>query len=176
MVICYFGFYDAAYSRNRILIKGLEQNGAKVIECHTRETGIFKYWELVLKFLKIKGKFDIMVVGFPGFQSVILAKLLTRKSVIFDAFLSLYDSNVFDRKLYSARSYKAYKDWLLDYFSCRLADKVIIDTNEHINYFVEEFGVNRRKFFRIFVGSDDDYFKPINNKKENNKFVVHFHG
>lgn len=176
MVICYFGFYDANYSRNRILMKGLKKNGAEVIECHTVKTGLAKYWELVLKFFKIKNKFDVMVVGFPGFQSVILAKILTRKPVIFDAFLSLYDSNVFDRKLYPARSFKAYKDWFLDWLSCRLADKVIIDTNEHINYFVEEFGVSRKKIFRIFVGSDDDYFKPVNNKKDNNKFVVHFHG
>lgn len=176
MVICYFGFYDADYSRNRILIKGLEQSGVKVIECHTRKAGVFKYWELVLKFLKIKDKFDIMVVGYPGFQSVILAKLLTRKPVIFDAFVSLYDSNVFDRKVYPPRSLKALRDWFLDYFSCRLADKVIIDTNEHITYFAREFGIDKKKFFRIFVGSDDEYFRPIDSKKENNKFIVHFHG
>lgn len=176
MVICYFGFYDANYSRNRILIKGLEKNGVKAMECHTVKTGLAKYWELVLKFLKIRNKFDVMVVGFPGFQSVILAKLLTRKPVIFDAFLSLYDSNVFDRKLYPTRSFKAYKDWMLDWLANRLADTVVIDTSEHINYLAEEFGIKRNKMERIFIGADDDIFYPRPDRETKDKFVVHFHG
>jgi len=34
MRVCYFGTYDLNYSRNRILIEGLERNGIDVVECH----------------------------------------------------------------------------------------------------------------------------------------------
>ncbi len=175
MTICYFGFYDAGYSRNRILIKGLKLNGVKVIECHSDKAKLAKYYDLIKKYFKIKNKFDVMIVGFPGFLSMFLAKIITRKPIIFDAFLSLYDSNVFDRKVYPARSLKAVRDWLFDYFSCRLADKILIDTNEHIDYFIREYRVNKKKIFRIFVGSDKDYFKPSTKVKKDG-FIVHFHG
>jgi glycosyltransferase involved in cell wall biosynthesis len=174
MTVCYFGFYHKGYSRNCILIKGLQLEGVKVIKCHTEKLGALKYFDLIRKFFHVED-FDIMVVGYPGFQALILAKLLTRKMIVFDAFLSLYDSNVSDRKAYSQYSLKACRDWLLDYFSSHLADKVALDTNEHIEYFVNKYHVKRKKFFRIFVGSDDKYFFPVK-KISSDKFIVHFHG
>jgi len=79
MTICYFGIYDPNYSRNRILIKGLRQNNIEVIECNSRLHGIAKYIELAKKHFKIRKKYDLMIIGFPGYQAVILAKFLTKK-------------------------------------------------------------------------------------------------
>ena len=105
-----------------------------------------------------------------------MAKFLTRKPVIFDAFVSIYDSTVFDRKNTKERSLKAKYFWFIDWLSCKLADKVILDTNEHIKYFVSEFGLKREKFERIFVGTDGSVFYPREFKKDENKLVIHFHG
>ena len=120
-----------------------------------------------------------MIVGYPGHFFVPLAKLITRKKIIFDAFISLYNTRIFDRNYYSyfgIRGIMAYYLWIIDWLSCKLADKIILDTNEHINYFLKKFGINRNKFIRIFVGSDDDIIFPIENNEKNNEFVVHFHG
>ena len=176
MTVCYFGIYDSNYSRNRILIKGLKQNGVKVIECQSRLKGIKKYFEIIQKHKKIKNDYDILIVGFPGYQATILAYFLTRKKIIFDAFSSIYESAVFDRKKIKEKSFKALYYWLLDFFSCYLADKVLLDTNEHIKYFVHTFKVNKKKFIRLFVGSDNSVFYPKNQNKTNNDFIVHFHG
>lgn len=176
MTICYFGIYKPDYSRNRVLIKGLKENGVKVIECNTGLKGISKYFDLIKKHQKIRGKYDAMVVGFPGYQAVILARFLTRKPIIFDAFFSLYDAMVLDRKTVKPRSFKAWYFWLLDWLSCSLADHVLLDTNVQIDFFNKIFNIKKEKFSRIFLGASDDIFYPktINNK--NDIFTVLFYG
>jgi len=176
MTICYFGIYDPNYSRNRILIKGLRQNNIEVIECNSRLHGIAKYIELAKKHFKIRKKYDLMIIGFPGYQAVILAKFLTKKKIIFDAFTSIYDSMVYDRRLARPRSLRAIYYWLLDWLSCKLADKILLDTNANIEYFVKTFKINRSKFLRVFVGSDNEVFYPLEQKFEYDYFLVHFHG
>jgi glycosyltransferase involved in cell wall biosynthesis len=176
MIVCYFGFYDPNYSRNRILIKGLRQNGVEIIECNSRLRGLAKYLELIKKHFKIRKNYDVMIVGFPGYQTVILAKFLTKKPVIFDAFTSIYDSMVYDRQLARPGSLMAEYYWLLDWASCKLANKILLDTNANIEYFVKNFKINRSKFLRVFVGSDNEVFYPLEQKSKHDYFLVHFHG
>ena len=175
LTICFFGIYNSEYSRNRILLSGLRQNGVKIIECHSNKKGFLKYFDLIKKHWKLRKKYDVLLVAFPGWSSVILAKFLTRKPIIFDAFISIYDSNVFDRKRIKKRSLKAKRLWLLDWLSCKLADKVFLDTNEHIKYFVKEFGIKKEKFKRIFVGSLAEKFL-LSEKVSSNKFTIIFYG
>jgi len=182
MTICYFGIYNPEYSRNRILIKGLKQNGVKVIECNSRLQGVRKYFDLIKKHWRLRGKYDVMIVGFPGYQAMILARFLTRRPIIFDAFTSIYDSLVLDRKITSPYSLKAKYYYFLDWLSCRLADKILSDTAQNIQYFSKNFKVKYSKFIRVFVGVDEEIMKPIKekdkieHKQERDYFLVHFHG
>lgn len=175
MKVLYFGSYDPNYSRNRILIEGLRLNGVEVLECRDNSPGLRKFFQLYKKYKPLRDKYDVMVVGFLGQQIVPFARLLTRKPIIFDAFLSLYDSNVWDRKTVNPTSFRALYYWLLDWISMKLADVVLFDTNQHINYVSNEFGIKKDKFRRIFVGTDDSIFYP-RERASNNVFVVHFHG
>ncbi|MFA6593803.1 MAG: glycosyltransferase [Candidatus Buchananbacteria bacterium] len=175
MTICYFGIYDPGYSRNRILLAGLRLNNIKVIECRTAVKGPLKYWDLIGKHWSIRKKYDIMIVGFPGFQAMILARFLTSKPIIFDAFYSFFDSMVEDRKIVKARSFRGGYYWFLDWLSCRLADKILLDTNAHIDYFVKKLKLERSKFFRVLVGCDDKVIFPEPLRKKD-YFLVHFHG
>ncbi|MCK4386495.1 MAG: glycosyltransferase [Candidatus Pacebacteria bacterium] len=176
LTICFFGRYDPNYSRNRILKRGLEQNGVKIIECRTELKRVVKYFDLIKKHWKIRKEYDVLLVAFPGWHAMILSKFLTRKPIIFDIFLSVYDSTVFDRKNTEPNSIKARYFWFLDWLACKLADKVLLDTNEHIKYFVQEFGIEKEKFARVLVGTDERVFSPIENLKNNGKFTIHFHG
>lgn len=179
MKVCYFGIYKPSYARNKILISGLKQNGVEVIECRIEPSEKFKYLKLLRKHRKI-GDYDLMLVGFPGQTVMPLAKLIARTPIVLDAFVSLYDSSVFDRKTVSPKSLGALKYWLLDFFSARLADKVLLDTKEHIKYFCETFRLKREKFQKIFIGADDAIFRPREGKEgrreTDDKFLVHFHG
>lgn len=160
MKVCYFGIYDSSYSRNRILIDGLRQNGVEVIECQSRVRGFSKYLDLVKNHRKIKDDYDVMVVGFPGYQAMILASFLTQKPIIFDCFSSLYDSMVWDRKNAKPYSFAACYYWFLDWLSMKLADVVLFDTNAHIKYASSAFGIKVEKFRRIWIGAQTNVFSP----------------
>ena len=174
--VCYFGTYTPEYSRNRILISGIKENDAEVIECQTVRRGLLKYIDLIIKHWKIRNKYDVMVVGFQGVHAVILAKFLTRKTIIFDAFASLYDSMILDRRNFKPKSLIARYYWWLDKISMTLADVILFDTNENINFASKEFRIKKQKFRRIFVGADTDIFYPIKKESGQKNFKVFFYG
>jgi len=126
----------------------------------------------------VKGKYDLMIVGCPGFKAVVLAKFfLTRKPVVFNAFVSMYDSLIYDRRQAGKYSYRAFSMWFYDWCACFLADRVLLDTLAHIDYFVKTFRLPREKFVRVLVGSDNDRVYPVECQKGlSGRFRVHFHG
>lgn len=176
MTICYFGIYNSDYSRSRVLANGLGQNGINILECNSRKKGFRKYFNLAKKHWKIRKKYDLMLVGFPGYQTMALAHWLSGKPIVYDAFSSMYDSMVFDRKIAKPKSLKAKYYWFLDWLSCRLADRIIIDTQAHIDYFIENFKVKPEKFIRVFVGTDDQVMKPQRKEENKSSFLVCFYG
>ncbi len=181
MKICYFGMYAARYSRNRVIIKGLRQNSVEVIECNDRSHLFFggRYFKLLKKFFSLSGHHaDIIFVGFPGQTDVPLAWFLGKlfhKKVVFDAFFSLYVSQVFDRKHVTEKSLMAKVYFFVDWLSCVLSDKIILDTNTHIDYFVQTFRIPKKKFARVFVGTDSDIFIP-QKLAGHTGFVAGWHG
>jgi glycosyltransferase involved in cell wall biosynthesis len=152
MKILYFGRYQKEYSRNKIIISGLKANNVEVDELHC--TNII--WPFKLFFSGLKQDFDILFVGYPGHIEFFVGKLICffkRKKIVLDKFYSIYDTFVLDRKKYSKKSIQAKILWHIDKLNCRLADKILLDTNENINFFVREFGVKKDKFARVFVGA-----------------------
>lgn len=181
MQICWFGYPNQTYSRNHILIDGLYKNGAKVIFC-TDKSGLFlvRYWRLFNKFLLLRHHCDAIFVMFPGHLNIPIAWVLGKlfhKPIIFDAFISLYDTYVFDRQSVGPGSFKAKFYWWIDKLACMLADHVTLDTQAHIRYFVKTFKLPRKKFSRLPVGGDDTLFKPRpKTKSQQSKTIVEFHG
>ena len=178
MTICLFGNYISDYPRIQVLKKGLTANGVKVIECHTRREGIVKYWELWRQHGKLKNDYDILLVSMGAYTLVPLARILSRKLVFFDAFVSIYLTNIEDRALAPVGSWPAkYFAWW-DRFACQLAHKVLLDTNAQIEYFVSRYNLPRAKFIRVLVGADPEIFYPATRYRlpATNSFIVHWHG
>jgi len=175
MTVLYFGSFDPEYPRNRVFIKGLRENGVEVYECRDDSPGFKKFFNLYKKHKAFENKYDVMIVGFLGHILVPFAKLISWKPVIFDAFISLYDSNVQDRKITPRYGIRALYYRFLDWFSMCLADLVLFDTNEHIKYVSREFKIPLNKFRRVFVGTDTAFFYP-RESRDDSAFTVHFHG
>ncbi|MBI2482123.1 MAG: glycosyltransferase [Candidatus Vogelbacteria bacterium] len=178
--VCWFGFYDTTYSRNRVLLAGFRELGWEVVECQIKPKTVgrfLKYWQLILIYWRqCRGvKFDLVVVAFPGHIVMPLAYLLFGEQIIFDAFVSLYNSEIEDRQEYAPHSLRAFYYYSLDRLTCRLAKKVLLDTEAHIDYFVNTFKLPASKFIRVFVSTTPDLFYPIETKPSA-KFIVHFHG
>lgn len=187
MKACYFGSYFRNYPRNETIIEGLRQNNVNVIECHpdfdvTKHTPKILpkiYMKLLEKIMSLKKDFDIIIVGYPGWYTFWLAKLVslyTRKPVIFDAFISLYNTMVLDRQIVDKKSFFAKSLYLLDKYSMKFADLCITDTLEHIRYFSETFHIPVEKFRKVPVGANEKIFYSRNNEVDNENFNVLFYG
>lgn len=176
--ICFFGSYDPEYPRNILTKKAIEGIGYKVIECNDRSGGLMHYFRLVSKFLKTTKSSRVVVIPVLGHYDVpiawILAKLFNKK-IIFDAFYSLYETYVEDRKQIKSFSFAALRFYIYDWLSPRLADKVIFDTKEHIEYFHKNYGVKYNKMFELPVTANPDIFKFRPPKKQQN-FTIGFYG
>jgi len=179
MTVCYFGLYNPDYPRNRNNISRLRKMSVFVIECNSRRKFTAGgYWFLLRNFLQTGIKSDIILVGFPGHTDVPLAWLLAKifhKKLVFDAFISLYNTQIDDRKYVKRGTWQAYFYFNLDKFACLLSDLVLLDTNTHIDYFRKTFGLNKTKFASVLVGTDEQLFYPKVFPK-NKDFVVGFHG
>ena len=179
MRIIFISGREPSYVRNAVILRGLRENGIDVINCtDTSGSYVVRYPKVMGKFLLRKRKaYDAVFIGFFGQPLVsIVRKLIPRdKPIIFDAFLSAYDTMCFDRKKFRPESLMGKYFYRMDKHSCELADKVLLDTNAHIDYFVNTFGLEREKFQRVFIGADDSIFYPRDVARDNKKFTVFYY-
>lgn len=180
MKLCYFGSYGKDYPRSRIIIKGLKQSGIDVVECHDMSSFLYRYPKLITKFLRFAVDSDVVLLGENGQGNAPLAKLITKltgKTLIFDPFISLYDTSVLDRKQVKEDTIRAKMLYLLDKISMCMSDWILTDTKQHAEYFHQEFGVEKSKMRTIYIGADSDIFQPMELETTNNDaFRVVFHG
>lgn len=179
--ICYFGRQGNRLIRNKFLKHALKINNVNVQEIvapSKDDKTIF--WKLTTSyrlFVKsLKADYDILWVGFGGSKFILLAKLISilkNKPLVYDIFISSYDTYVHDRKIVRDKSLKSFYYFYKDKFTCYLSDLVLLDTEEHIKYFVNTFSIPKTKFKRILIGSFNNDHKP---KIDNNRFTVLFFG
>lgn len=182
MKVLFFGIYnknDPVNARTRILLDGLKKSGWEVEECNTSVSSFKRFWFLLKEYCKVGKDYDVMFLAYAGAQTIaILAKILSRKKIVADPIVSLYDTMVFDRKKVSRFGLKATYYYALDWLMCRMVDTIIADTNANIEYFCRAFGAPASKFRRLFIGTDEKIMRPQTqgDKKREDAFLVHFHG
>ncbi|MCY3555756.1 MAG: glycosyltransferase [Gemmatimonadetes bacterium] len=186
--ICFFGTYERDYPRNRTLAEGLKRAGWQVLECHVplwekerdktgRYLGPFSLvlravelklacLRLLLKYVFTVGRYEVMLVGYIGHFDMPLAWLLTRfprRPLVFSPLISLYDTLVDDRRSIAEGTLMSrFLRWL-DRQTCGRSDLVLLDTEAHIDYFVQAFNLPRQRFARVFVGAvDPDALEGVN--------------
>jgi glycosyltransferase involved in cell wall biosynthesis len=202
MTILYFGTYEESYCRNQIMIKSLKKMGHTVKECHIplwqnkidklrTFDNIYNKISFILELLKVYmrlfwkylfvGHYDLIFIGYIGHLDILFARIfmlitLRKKKIVFDAFISIYDSIVSDRKIIADNSFISNLAFWLDKIACHCADIVILDTNAHIDFFNKTFRISKDKMIRIFASADEDVFYTRKIDKENDKFDVLFIG
>jgi len=176
MRILFIAGREPAYMRNAVILDGLRKNGIEIIECTSSSSSyLVRYLKVLGKFILNREKdFDVIFIGYFGQPLVPIIRKLTNKPIIFDAFLSSYDTMCFDRKRFKPNSLGGRIFYWLDKYSCEIADKILLDTNAHVDYFVNLLGLKREKFQRVFVGADDSIFFPQNAKRNDEVFRVFY--
>ncbi|AEK19267.1 glycosyltransferase [Methanococcus maripaludis] len=175
MKILFISGREPSYTRNSVIIKGLKNNSIDILECTSNKKTYFKrYIEVISKFL-LKKDYDIVFVGFLGQPLVPIIKKLTKKPIILDAFISIYDTLCFDRKTYTPNSIFGRVAYKLDENSCNLSDLVLLDSKAHVDYFNNTFNI-KTDFKRLFVGADTEVFFPQNQTICSNDFNIFYYG
>jgi len=85
----------------------------------------------------------------------------TGARVIFDPLVGLHETNIEDRGHAGPGSFQARLYRTEDTIACRLADLILLDTDAHISYLSALTGVSRRKFRRVWLGTDDSVMHPV---------------
>lgn len=179
MQILFVSGREAMYMRNTVILKGLRENGIRIVECTSSSNFyLLRYPNVLKKFILSRKKdIDLIFVGYFGQPLVPIVEKLSNKPIILDAFLSTYDTMCFDRKKFGPNSYTGRLFYWMDKHSCELADGVLLDTHAHIDYFVKTFNLRKEKFHRVFLGCDDSIFYPrnIKNNKKNKRFTIFYY-
>lgn len=203
MRIVFWGTYDTGKPRVRILLRGLRENGVEVIECHREVwTGVddksqvkgvfnllrfglswlFAYPALIWRYLRLPSH-DAIIIGYLGQLDVLVIWPFARLRgvpVVWDAFISLYDTVVEDRKMVGRGHLLARLLYLWEWLACRAASLIVLDTRSHGRYFSQTFGIPESKVASVFVGAETDVFHPpaagSETVSENGAFTVLFYG
>ncbi len=123
---------------------------------------LFRSLRLALRALPylLRNNPDLVVVGFYGHLLMLPIGLFSRTPVLFDAFISTYDTLIQDRRQIRAGSPGAWLARWLDRTACGLSEHILIDTPEHRAYFQSELGVSGEKISVLPVGCNEDLFLP----------------
>jgi glycosyltransferase involved in cell wall biosynthesis len=194
--ICYFGSYRNYYPRNILLINALKKAGLDVYECHVElfpatynkikkifslsfillnsPKIILAYVKLIYKYLKIK-KHKIIVVGYFGYIDIWAAKLLSiiyKRALVFDAFISLYDTIVNDRKIVEKKSLMAKIIFYYEKLVYNLSNLILIDTKENADYIINTFNVSANKIVPVLLTVFEEIYYPRICEYSKTSFVI----
>lgn len=179
--IVIWGTPDFGKPRTRILINGLRSRKIIVAECVRDIWGgvedksqvkgatawlnvalwyCMAYPALIFRYLR-SPRHSVVIVAYMGHLDVLVlwpfAKLRGAK-IVWDAFLSLYDTVVEDRKLISAKHPLANTLFLFEKLACAAADVVILDTDMHAEYFRRQYRLRKEKVISVWVGAETEVF------------------
>jgi len=165
--VVFFGTYDLEKPRNRLMLEALRRAGFEVQEVHfdawkgvadkamlTRMAGLRRvlrwicaYPFLIARYLSAPSH-DIVIVGYLGHLDVLILRpfaWLRRVPIMWDVFISLYDTVVCDRGMLKHNGIVASTIWGWEWLACRCADRLLIDTTPHAEYLCDTYGLARSR-------------------------------
>lgn len=123
---------------------------------------------------------DVVFIGFaPQLVLPFFNFKFKKKKVIIDFFISMYDTFVCDRNKVKRGSLFARMLYYLDKKTLEKPDMIIADTKAHGDFFCNEFGVDPRKIYVLYLKADKSIYYPREKKKKKaveDKFVVLYFG
>lgn len=121
---------------------------------------------------KPAGRFDAVVVGYPGHLDLPAARRAARGApVVFNPLVSLTDTLVSDRRRFRPGSFAARTLAALDRRALRAADLVVADTRANGDFLADLAGIPRERVAVCFVGAEERLFAPGWNPREPPLFV-----
>ncbi len=124
---------------------------------------------------KMPGK-DFFFVAYMGHFLTPLLRVFTRKPIVFDFYLSLYDVMCNDRKIFKPQSFLGRFTYTMEKRALHAATFIIVDTDKLIETLSKEYGVAKEKFVRIPLTINESAVKPIDIPRYKEPFCVLYVG
>ena len=164
MHILFISGRELGYTRNDVLLRAFCRLGTVQVVGETQPGSMLprtvRVFFRALPFL-LSQHYDLIFVGFYGHLLMLPVGILSHSPVVFDAFVSTYDTLCFDRGLFKPRSLPGRLAFWLDQTACRLADLILLDTQSHTDYFIRTFALSPEKVKCLPVGCNEDIFFPV---------------
>lgn len=168
---------EADYIRNRVLLNALRTHFDVIVHTTGAHSTMARTIAGLVRFIASTPEYDVCFVGFYGQLLAVALSVLQRKPIVFDAYVSTYDTLCEDRRRFSPRSPIGHLARWLDRHSCQVATRVITDTQAHARYFAKTFGIPRHKLETVYVGCDEKLFYPHSRGPTDSKrFQVFYYG
>ena len=155
---------ETQYQRNDVLLRAFKRIGeVEVVGVVERPRSIaWNSFKLSIELLPklLRRSYDLIFVGFYGQLIMYPVRFFSRAPILFDAFISTYDTLSSDRKLVQPGSISGRFLIEFDRAACSFASHVLLDTQAHADYFVDMYDLKRPKVSAIPVGCNEDIFFP----------------
>ena len=151
---------EAEYPRNLSAVDALQLLGDVQVIAPRKGRLSLNLLRIALRALTARSVPDFTFIGFYCQPLVFPVRLRWRRPLVLDAFVSTWDTYCFDRRIFAPDSLPGRLLFQLDHAACARADRVIVDTHAHAEFFHRTFGVPRDKLRVVYVGCDDEHFRP----------------
>jgi glycosyltransferase involved in cell wall biosynthesis len=194
MRVCWTGTFEPSFERNKRLREYLEAASVEYrevrvnvwpkdrVSAFTRGRlqvmlRMLVAYPVLLVRLLAAPRPDVYLVSYPGWFDVPVVKLVAlikRCPVVFDIFISLYDTAVSDRNLAPSGSYIARLARTLDRMSMRLVQRVIADCPAHARFQADLAGIPLDRFGILYIGADEKVFRPVDGVNVDDDLIVFY--
>jgi len=170
--LLYLSTYHENYTRTESLLQLFDDLNLNYVK--SIKKGFFKYFLAILTLIANRKNTDVVFVAFRGQELLPLVKLFTRQPIVFDAFVSVYDTLCLDRKIFHPDSIAGRLCRLYDKILCKLSDTVLVDTQAHQNFFQKICQYDNIDY--LYVGCNRKVFAPPENRSDENTTTVFWYG
>lgn len=168
------------HGRTELLVAALQKIPAlQLYQARNSRKGFLRYFQTLWRLSKLRWQHHpcIYLVGFRGHEFYLLARLVIgRKAVvIFDEFVSPYDSWTHESKKFGPNSIAAKVIYRIERFILHNADLLLTDTTANARYYARLFDIPAEKFNPVPIGVDETVFNPSGSRhtyNNQNEFVV----
>ncbi len=119
---------------------------------------------------------DFVFVAYMGHFLVPYIRFFTKKPIVFDFYLSIYDMLCIDRKLFSPDSLMGRFIFRLEQKALKQADYVIVDTQKLIDTLSQTYDVPRQKFVKVHLTIDESQVFSVDVPRYHEDFTVLYVG
>jgi glycosyltransferase involved in cell wall biosynthesis len=198
--VCYFGTYRAGYTRNQIILKGLQaQPDVVVYVCHVplwqgtedrvaQASGGWRnpqFWRRtaaayrqLIRAHRQMPDYDVMLIGYPGQFDAYLGRRLAHargRPVALDILMSLH-LVAEERGLTAAHPATGRIIFALERRGLRQPDLLIAENPEYGGYIAEKYRLPPERFRFVPHGADETVFHPRSLRPPDDCFRVTYHG